>query len=85
MLLEGYNLEECRFSTYKTPPNPSTLEGVQKTANPSTLNPPKMKIKIGTLNLCLGQKSKKELVKQTILNEEIDMLCMQETESNKSF
>ena len=82
MLLEGYNHEECRFTTYKTPP---TLEGVQKTANPSTLNPPKMEIKIGTLNLCLGQQSKKELVKQTILNKEIDILCLQETELNKSF
>ena len=42
-----------------------------------------MEIKIGTLNLCLGLQSKKELVKQTILLEKIDILCMQETELNK--
>ena len=52
--------------------------------NPSTMNHPRMKIKIGTLNLCLGLQAKKELVKQTILFEEIDVLCMQETESNKN-
>ena len=44
-----------------------------------------MEIKIGTLNLCLGLQAKKELVKQTILFEKIDILCMQETELNKNF
>ena len=44
-----------------------------------------MEIKNGTLNLCLGLHAKKELVKQTILFEKIDILCMQETELNKNF
>ncbi len=39
-----------------------------------------MKIKIGTLNLCLGLSNKKTLVKQLILDNNIDVLCMQETE-----
>ena len=37
-------------------------------------------IKIGTLNLCLGLPNKKELVKNVIFQEEIDILCLQETE-----
>ena len=39
-----------------------------------------MPIKIATLNLCLGLQFKKNLVKEFILNEKIDILCMQETE-----
>ena len=39
-----------------------------------------MKIKIGTLNLCLGLSNKKTLVKQLIIENEIDLLCLQETE-----
>ena len=34
---------------------------------------PLEQIKIGTLNLCLGLLAKKELVKQTILCEEIEL------------
>ena len=37
-------------------------------------------IKIATLNLSLGLQSKKNLVKQTILIEKIDLLCKQETD-----
>ena len=37
-------------------------------------------IKIATLNLCLGLKNKKEEVKRLIINNDIDILCMQETE-----
>ena len=48
------------------------------------MNHPKMEIKIGSLNLCLGLQAKKELVKQTILCEKIDILCKQETELNKN-
>ena len=58
-------------------------EEILRSTSPSTLTHPKMEIKIGTLNLCLGLQSKKELVKQTILLEKIDILCMQETELNK--
>jgi exonuclease III len=39
-----------------------------------------MSIKIGTLNICLRLPNKKKLVKQMILNKEIDVLCFQETE-----
>ena len=39
-----------------------------------------MTTKIGTLNLCLGLKNKKDLVKQIIIENNIDILCMQETE-----
>ena len=41
-----------------------------------------MEIKIASLNLCLGLQSKKNLVKETILHDKIDILCMQETEIN---
>ncbi len=41
-----------------------------------------MEIKIGSLNLCLGLANKKDLVKQTIAREKIDILCLQETELN---
>ena len=42
-------------------------------------------IKIGTLNLCLGLKSKKTLVKNILNENEIDVLCMQELEVDKDF
>ena len=38
------------------------------------------KIKIATLNLCLGIRNKKDEVKRLILENQIDILCMQETE-----
>ena len=37
-------------------------------------------IKIATLNLCLGIKNKKESVKRLLLENKIDILCLQETE-----
>ena len=42
-------------------------------------------IKIATLNLCLGLKNKKEEVKRLIINNDIDILCMQETEIPADF
>ena len=41
---------------------------------------PIMSIKIATLNLCLGLRNKKFLVKNLLDENEIDILCMQETE-----
>ena len=38
------------------------------------------KIKISTINLCLGLKNKKLLVKRLMDDNKIDVLCMQETE-----
>ena len=35
-----------------------------------------IQFKLGTLNLCQGLPSKKNLVKQTIIHEEIDLLFM---------
>ena len=43
-----------------------------------------MDFKIATLYLCLGLNSTKNLIKETILREKIDILCMQETEINKN-
>jgi exonuclease III len=39
-----------------------------------------MVLKISTLNLCLGLPNKKNLVKQLLISENIDILCLQETE-----
>ena len=39
---------------------------------------------LATLNLCLGLQSKKNLVKEMISHENIDILFMQETELNKA-
>ena len=39
-----------------------------------------MTIKISTLNLCLGLRNKKLLVKNLLDENDIDILCMQETE-----
>ena len=39
-----------------------------------------MVIKIATLNLCLGLRSKKDEVKRLVIDNEIDVLCLQETE-----
>ena len=36
------------------------------------------------LLFCLGLQNKKNLIKETILNEKINLLCMQETEINKA-
>ena len=44
----------------------------------------KMEFKIATINLCLGLQNKKNLIKETILNEKINLLCMQETELNQN-
>lgn len=44
-----------------------------------------MPIKIGSLNLCLGLPNKKNLVKQLIINNDIDVLCLQETEIEYNF
>ena len=41
--------------------------------------------RIGTLNLCLGLRNKKEEVKRLIVEKNIDILCMQETEIPKEF
>ena len=41
--------------------------------------------KIGTLNLCLGLRSKKEEVKRLIIENDIDILCVQETEIPSSY
>lgn len=46
----------------------------------STSNHKAMQTKIGTLNLCLGLSNKKDLVKKMIIDEKIDILCLQETE-----
>ena len=53
-------------------------------ANKSIPNLPKMltETKISSLNLCLGLQAKKNIVKQTVLHEEIDMMSMQETKIN---
>ena len=42
-------------------------------------------IKIATLNLCLGLKNKKDTVKKLILENDIDILCLQETELEPDF
>ena len=39
-----------------------------------------MQLKIGTLNLCLGLPNKKIVIKNIINEEQIDILCLQETE-----
>ena len=39
-----------------------------------------MECKVATWNLCLGLSNKKNIVKETILAESIDICCMQETE-----
>jgi hypothetical protein len=39
-----------------------------------------MPLKIGTLNLCLGFPGKKDIVEQIIIDRNIDVLCLQETE-----
>ena len=39
-----------------------------------------MVVKLGSLNLCLGLQNKKDIVKQIIKSEKIDIMCLQETE-----
>ena len=47
---------------------------------------PMMEIKLATLNLCLGLKRKKDLVKKNILIEnKLDILCVQESEIEETF
>ena len=43
------------------------------------------KSKIGTWNLCLGLANKKDLIKQTLTKNEIDICCLQETEIVKDY
>ena len=42
-------------------------------------------LKIGTLNLCLGLKFKKDLVKSILTDYAIDILCLQDIEINHDF
>ena len=42
-------------------------------------------LKIGTLNLCLGLKNKKDLVKAILIENNIDIHCMQEIEVEHDF
>ena len=42
-------------------------------------------LKIGTLNLCLGLKNKKDLVKCLLTENDMAILCMQETELKNDF
>ena len=42
-------------------------------------------LRIATLNLCLGLRYKKDLVKEILLTNEIDILSLQETELEKDF
>ena len=42
-------------------------------------------LKIATLNLCLGLKNKKDLVKEILMSNEIDILAMQEIELESNF
>ena len=39
-----------------------------------------MNLKIATLNLCLGLNSKKEKIKELILKNNVEILCLQEVE-----
>ena len=43
------------------------------------------KIKIASLNLCLGLKFKKDLVKNILVENDIDVLSLQETEIESDF
>ena len=45
----------------------------------------KISVKVATLNLCLGLKNKKDLIRNYILEKKIDILCMQETEVPDDF
>ena len=47
--------------------------------------PKAMQTKIGSLNLCLGLSNKKDLIKNIIKDEKIDILCLQETELEINF
>ena len=51
-----------------------------KQVNKPAKTKPSMVIKVATLNLCLGLPNKKTIVKNLIVDEAIDLLCLQETE-----
>jgi exonuclease III len=42
-------------------------------------------IKIGTWNLCLGLRSKKDLVQKYIIDNNLDVCCVQQTKIDKNF
>ena len=42
------------------------------------------KLKIPTLNVCLGLENKKLVIETMLRNEEIDVMCLQEIEIEKS-
>ena len=50
-----------------------------------TLFPSSMNINIGTLNLCLGLKNKKDEVKRLLSTNKLDILCLQETELESNY
>ena len=43
------------------------------------------KVKISTLNLCLGLKNKKLEINQLLNHHDMDVMCLQETEIEKHF
>ena len=44
-----------------------------------------MALKIASLNLCLGIKNKRDEVERMLIENSIDILCMQETEVEKNY
>ena len=44
-----------------------------------------MDVKIATLNLCLGLKNKRLEVERLILNNNVDIMCLQEVEIEKDY
>ena len=72
------------MNTRETKDTSLLLQGGEQEARKLDPNKLMMDIKIATLNLCLGLQQKKNLVKQIIIDEQIDVLCMQETEINKN-
>ena len=44
-----------------------------------------MTCKIGTLNLCLGLKNKKDIIKRLLIDNKIDICCLHETEIKNNF
>jgi hypothetical protein len=73
---------KCAESKRKIQEKPAN--GKRKTqpykVTPSATKHQIMQLKFATLNQCLGLTNKKESVKNLILQENIDLLCLQETE-----
>ena len=56
-----------------------------QTTLPQNMNYKSKNIKIGTWNLCLGLRNKKDSVSKILIQNKLDIVCLQETDMEQNY